>query len=390
MAGSGFAGPKGVNLATGFIRVGLVFGLALLLGACGGEPALPAGRELLVLGVVGTDEENLPGFAGMVQGVRLAVDQYNRNQDSRYEIELKQLATKVAPGEGGSTSGNIAKTERLIGVIGPFSEQDAAELGPQFEGAGVPFIIPPITANSVPQEGWRSFRRLVANDRQEGGVLAKLAAGRVNGSIVIVAEQSAPGQAFAAGAKEVLDEAGRPPARTESIEAGKVMDTLAASVVEGGAEAILYGGGAQTGAALLDGLRKASFKGVLVASHQLRDAHPQGIGPGVISSSPEANSGDASVTSFVETFRSRFDAPPQPFALEAYEGTFMLLDAIEEVEGKPREITRFLQLNPDFRGDSKLYRFTPEGELTEPPLWIYESQSGSWRFTGRSDRPAGQ
>ena len=358
------------------------------MGCGSSEGAPPVGREILVLGVVGIADDNNPGLTGMIRGVELAVSQYNSGADSRYEIELKQLGTKAAPGEAGATAGDITRTERLIGVIGPFNEQDAAELGPAFDGAGVPFLVPPLSATSIPHPGWRSFRRLIANDRQEGEVLAGHATRKVAGSIVIVFEDSAPGQSFAAGAKESLEAEGRPPARTESVEASQGYGNLATSLVEGAPDAILFGGGGETGTALLDALRKADFQGLYIASHQLRDMHPQALGGGVISSSPGADSTDSSARSFVEDYREKFDAFPVPFALEAYEGAFMLLDAVEEVDAKPREVTQFLQQNPGFLGDSKSYEFDPAGELPEAPVWIYESTDGFWKLAGRSDRIA--
>jgi len=362
----------------------------LLLAGCGSNEAAPAaGREILVLGVVGVADDTNPSLTGMIRGVELAVSQYNGHADSRYEIELKQLGIKAVPGEaGGATAGDITRTERLIGVIGPFNEQDLAELGPAFDGAGVPFLVPPLSATSIAEPGWRSFRRLIANDRQEGEVLAAYATGKVAGNIVIVAEDSGPGQSFAAGAKEVLEAEGRPPARTESVEAKQTYGNMAASLVEGAPDVILFGGGGETSTALLDALRKAGFKGLYVASHQTRDMHPQALGGGVISSSPSADSSDSSARSFVQDYREKFDSFPVPFALEAYEGAFMLLEAIEEVDAKPREVTRFLQQNPGFLGDSKSYEFDPAGELPEAPVWIYESTDGFWKLAGRSDRVA--
>lgn len=343
---------------------------------------------MLVLGVVGIADEKNPSLAGMIHGVELAVSQYNDSADSRYEIELKQLGTKAAPGEAGATAGDITKTERLIGVIGPFNDQDVAELGPAFDGAGVPFLVPPLSGTSFPEPGWRSFRRLIANDRQEGKVLAGYAAGKVSGNIVIVAEDSDPGDSFAAGAKEALEAAGRPPARTESVKPKQSFGNLATSLVQGGPDAILFGGGGETSTALLEALRKAGFKGLYVASHQTRDMHPQALGGGVVSSSPGADSTDSNARTFVEDYREKFNAFPVPFAIEAYEGAFMLLEAVEEVDAKPREVTQFLQQNPNFLGDSKSYEFDPAGELPDAPVWIYESTDGFWKLAGRSDRVA--
>ena len=339
-----------------------------------------------MLGIAAVSDDANPGLTAMIRGVELAVEQYNGNPDSRYEIELKELGIKPAPGEAGATEGDITKTERLIGVVGPFSEQEITEIGPNFEASRMSFVVPPITATSVPQGGWTTFRRLVANDRQEGEVLSRYAAGKVDGGIVIVAEDSDAGAAFAAGAKEWLDGNGRPPARTESVEAGDALGNLGTSLTQAAPGAILYGGGGQTGTALLEALRKAEFKGLFVASHQLREMHPGGLGAGVVSSSPAADPSDAASERFATSYRDEYGAVPGPYALEAYEGALMLLEAVEEVEARPRDVTEFFRRNTSFLGDSKRYDFDASGELPDAPLWIYESAEGSWRLAGRSDR----
>lgn len=360
----------------------------LLLAGCGGNPVPAAGREKLTLGVAGVADAKNSGLTSMIRGVELAVEEYNKNPDSRYEIEMKQLGTKAVPGEGGSTSGDITKTERLIGVVGPFAQQDVADLGPAFEGAGVPFLVPSLTSTAVPLQGWRSFRRLNANDRQEGVALAEHAMRKVKGAIALVAEDSDPGNAFAAGAKERLDAGKRAPSRTETLEPKKAPANLATSLVQGGPEAILFGGGGETAAALLEALRKAGFKGLFVASHQLRDMNPNGLGINVASSSPGADLSDPGVQNFAGAYRKKFQTAPAPYALESYEGAIMLLDAVEEVGGEPRNVTDFLQQNRKFAGDSKSYAFDGAGELTAPPAWIYESLTGNWKLLGRSDRLA--
>lgn len=68
----------------------------------------------------------------------------------------------------------------------------------------------------------------------------------------------------------------------------------------------------------------------------------------------------------------------------------MLLEAVEEVQGDPRDVTDFLKVNRRFRGDSKSYEFDDRGEPLNAPVWIYESTNGGWKLSGRSDRLAQQ
>jgi ABC-type branched-subunit amino acid transport system substrate-binding protein len=137
---------------------------------------------------------------------------------------------------------------------------------------------------------------------------------------------------------------------------------------------------------LLENLRKAGYKGILVASHQIRELNPDGLGGGLISSSAGADPAGPASARFRERYEDRFDAAPTSFALESYEGALMLLEAVEEVQPDPRAVTEFLRLNRKFRGDSKNYEFDERGEPTNTPVWVYESTNGGWKLSGRSDR----
>jgi len=358
--------------------------LILTLAACGGgEAAPPASREILVLGVMGTSDSENPVIVGMINGVRQAVAEYNGNPDSRYEIELREFNTQATPGEAGAGESEIANTERLIGVVGPFALAEVESLAPAFESSGLPYVLPSVTGAGIPQDGWRNFRRLVADDRDEGRLLAAHAAGRVAGAIALVTEDSGEGRPFAEGARAELERLQRPPGRTDTIDPGSNPTALAQALVRAAPEAVLYGGGGATGKALLDALRQAEFQGLTVASHQMRDLHPEGVGGGVVSSSAGSDPAAESSSRFAGRYRNRFDSQPTAFSLEAYEGALMLLEAVEEVQGNLNAITDFLAANRMFRGDSKNYEFDDRGEPVNPPIWIYESTNGGWRLADR-------
>lgn len=317
-----------------------------------------------------------------------AVAEHNDNPDFRYDIELKQFNTQPKPGEAGAGESVIANTERLVGVVGPFATGEVSALGPVFENAGLAYMVPSATGSEIPADGWRGFRRLVAGDRREGAVLATHATQRVTGAIVLITEDSAVGNAFAEGAKEALAAVQRPPSRTETVKPGDPPVTLSGQLAKEAPEAVVYGGGGESGKALLDNLRKAGYQGILVASHQIRELNPDGLGGGVVSDSAGADPSDPGVVRFTENYRKRFDATPTNFALESYEGALMLLEAVEEVQGNPRAITDFLRLNVKFRGDAQNYEFDGRGEPVNAPVWIYESTNGGWKLSGRSDRLA--
>lgn len=362
--------------------------LLTVLAGCGAQgQTFEVGREVRLLGAVGTLDSENPQIVGMVQAVQLATVEYNDNPDSRYEIEFRQFSTEAGPGEAGAGRGAIAQTARLIGVVGPFTAEEVNELAPGFGQAQMPFLVPSVNMVSAPPEGARSFRRLIANNTQEGDALAAHTADLVTGGIALVTEDSDEGRAFAEGAKQSLESLQRPPVRTESLPPDAGTDTLAAALVEGAPEAVLYGGGGPTGTKLARSLQSAGYQGRLVTSHQVRAQNPDGLAGGVIGSAACVDPADSVAPGFAEQFRQEFGGSPPPCALEAYEGAWMLLEAIEEVEAAAPAVHEFLQAHRSFRGETKQYEFDEAGEMPNAPVWIYESGDSGWSLAGRSNPP---
>ncbi|MBW3590679.1 MAG: ABC transporter substrate-binding protein, partial [Actinobacteria bacterium] len=289
------------------------------------------------------------------------------------------------PGEAGAGRGDIEQTARLIGVVGPFTAEAVNELGPGFSEAELPFVVPSVGTASAPPDEVTSFRRLIAHHAQEGAVLAAHAAGLVAGGIVLVTEDSDPGRAFSEGAEPTLAELDRTPERVERVQPEAGMDTLATALADAAPEVVLYGGAGSTGSTLVQSLMSKGYEGRIVTSHQVKLASPDGLGTGVISSSPFADPAAAAAPGFAEAFEEAYGSTPPRFALEAYEGAWMLLEAIEEVEADAEAVNAFLQSNRSFRGESKQYEFDGSGDLSSGLLWLYESDEGGWTLSGRSD-----
>jgi ABC-type branched-subunit amino acid transport system substrate-binding protein len=364
------------------------FLLLLLAAGCGSVKPVPVSREIVVVGVLGIAQGG-ESQESQLRGVQVAVAEYNARSDSHFRAILKKADTKGSSDGAKQAADSLAKTDRLVGVVGPLNAGEGAAAASVLEGAGIPYLVP-IGDPAVPPPGGKFFRRLVPNPAQEAAALAREAARRVSGGIAIVRDSNDLGSAFETGAMQALEAIKRPPVKLDEIEPKQNLGGLAYSIIRAPPDAILYGGSGEQGKALVDALRQAGFRGLVVTSHQVMQINPQGLGgSGIISSSLLADPSDPSLSDFAKAYKDRFSSDPPPGALELYEGTFMLLDAIEEVGGKPAAVAEFLRQNRGFRGDSKEYRYDPSGELIKPPVWLYESTASSWRLSGRSDLVGG-
>jgi ABC-type branched-subunit amino acid transport system substrate-binding protein len=342
----------------------------------------------VVVGALGTfSGQGSEAANGIVRGIELAIDEYNADPDRTFRAELSQSDTQGNPQAVAEGAQKLAGTERLIGVVGPYRAEEVEAAGPIFEASRIPFVVP-----SVPQRlssRWRSFRRLVADEQQAGTALASDEIRRSQaGRLAIFHDGSPGGSAFAEGARQGAEAGKGAVMRFESIEPKANLEELASTLAQDPPDAVIHAGHPERSAALVAALRRAGFQGRFLISECVKGggftAAAGEPGEGTVAACVCADTQDRELIGFVSAHRRRFDAPPAPFAAEAYEGAIMLLEAVEEVEPRPEAIVEFFLSARSFLGITKSYEFNDQGELISPPVWVYELRSRTWRLIGRS------
>ncbi|MCA1839919.1 MAG: ABC transporter substrate-binding protein [Actinomycetota bacterium] len=351
----------------------------LFAAACGAQPTVQTGKDRILIGaIVGSDAAV---GTSVTRGIQVALREYNEKKDSIFEAELRQFDSKGTPEGAKQAADALVKTDHVVGVIGPLSGAEVVSAAGSFEPAQMPFLVPSVSSNSIPQPGWKGFRRMIANDSREGQLLGTLAYRRTDGPIDIFNDGQA-GAPIADAAKAVLEGKKRTVTRAEVLPAKLDLKAFSAGVMSAAPAGIIYCGAAKKGLDVVASLRKAGYKGPLFMSHEARATPADKALTGLISDQPQADPADQAVADFSATFQERFTVAPTPYAVEAYEAALMLLEAVQEVAPKPDDVSSFFRLNPSFLGDSKSYDYSESGEVPKAPVWVYESQNGAWRLTG--------
>lgn len=360
---------------------------AILGSACAPSPSIRAGREQVVIGVVGAfSGTGALETTGIARGARIAVDEYNRDPESIFEARIEQADTAGTAEGAASTAGKIVTADLLVGIVGPFTIEEASAAATVFDQAEVPFLVPSVSDVSFSQVGFRQLRRLVADDRQEGAAMAVETLRRVGRSakLAIIHDGSGGGVAFADGAREKAESAGGPTAPVFEAAGAVDWNALAAQIMKDPPAALIHGGAADRAAAFVAASRSAGFEGLFIASRHARDATYRAAAgeaaEGTLSDTTCADPADPSLSRFRDAHSRRFEALPQLCSHEAYEGTWMLLEAVQEVEPNPRKVSEFFRNARSFLGDAKLYEYGEDGQLVNGTVWVSELKGGNWRF----------
>ena len=351
--------------------------------SCGKSPDVATGRDKIFVGSLAALSGGDAELAKSVtRGMQLAMSEYNADRDSTFRAQLRQLDTKGTPEGAKQAADTLAATERVVGVVGPLSAAEASSAGQSLNAAHMTFLLPNVGSLAVPQPDWKTFRRMIANEAREGQLLGILAYRRTDGPIAIFSD-GAEGVPTADSAKAALESKKRTVARFDAVGAKADLKALSASVVSAPPAGVIYSGAAKRGTDLIGALRKAGFKGPVFTSRQLKAGPPEKGLTDVFTEQPVADPTEGSMSDFAKLFEEGFGTAPTPFAVEAYEATLMLLEAVEESSTKAVDISDFLAKNRSFRGDSKSYEYSETGELPNAPFWTYEAQNENWKLVGR-------
>lgn len=352
--------------------------LFLLYTGCGSRPQVAIEKEQYELGVLSNFD--VPEAEDIAGGVVLAVREYNREADSAYRVTVRRFSSKGSPEGAAQAASNLIARERVIGAVAIMSDQEALAAGRILQEKSLPLLASRTTGVAVPAEGWRGFRRMAANDRQQGAAVAG-ETGRRAGTAGTAVLFDSSGQAFAEGLRNAAPTANLSLSRDEKVSDKADPKSIGGNVAGQAPGALVFSGETARGHGIAQGARGAGFKGPIFLSSQARASAPGVDGAFTVSGFAEPRRLENG--SFAAAFRTRMSTAPPEGALESYEAAWMLLEAIEEVEPKPQTLVEFLRLNVSFLGDSKLYNYDGSGELVSPPVWLYEAKSGAWQLRDR-------
>src|SRR5512134_486095 len=202
----------------------LAIAAAVALAACGKKeepakkeaakaPAAPA-EEVVKIGHVapltgqiahlGKDNEN---------GARMAVDEINgagglKVGDKTYKLELVPEDDKADPKEGTLAAQKIVDSG-AIAIVGHLNSGTTIPASKIYSDAGMVQISPSATNPKLTEQGFKTTFRVVANDNQQGAVLANYAHDALKAkTMAIVDDRTAYGQGLADVVEKVAKEKG--------------------------------------------------------------------------------------------------------------------------------------------------------------------------------------
>lgn len=377
----------------------MLLALALVTAACGDEGGGgdgPAADEdcTWTIGTMGA----LSGDAATIgqpifKGIGFGVDQANEDFDLPCELVLAEQDSQGDPSQAPPLAQELAQTEDLVAVVGPYFSGETDAVGDTFEEAGIPFFSPSATNPDLSGNGWTGFFRLVGTDAQQGEEAADYLT-RVAGfsNIVVMHDNSEYGKPLADTVASALGDAAvatiplNPEETDHSAEISKAINESPDAIFFGGyqpefSEIIKQG--------IDQGLEVVYTSGDGSKATELgADEAAQGAvvfcpcDDPVVSTNPDANQ-------FAEDFEAAEGEPAGTYAVEGYDGVQMVAHALQEGGydadtdiSEIREGVKTYFHENEYEGLSKSFAFDDTGEIGTVSIFAYQVEGEGFKQLG--------
>lgn len=303
-------------------------------------------------------------------GAQLAVDQHNAANPG-CQIQLRTFDTVGDPQRAVSLAPQIVGDPFTIGLIGPAFSGETKATGAMFDQAGMVFATPSATNPTLTGQGWRAFFRGLASDAVQGPSVAGYLRQTMRADKVCVVDDSTEyGLGLAESVRQALGSVADPACNVSVMKGDKDFSTAVAQIKGVDPDAVFFSGYYSEAAPFVDQLRGEGVQATFVSADGVKD--PEFISQagesakGAVISCPCGPAGAA----FTDAYTAAMGTLPGTFSAEGYDIATIMLHGIDSGAFTRPALLDYVR-NYNGQGLARRYQWAPDGELTDPQIWIY-------------------
>jgi branched-chain amino acid transport system substrate-binding protein len=312
----------------------------------------------------------------IVNAAQLAVDQHNA-ANPNCQVTLVRADTGGTPDTAVGPTTALINNPAVLGIVGlPFSGESRA-VGPALNAAGIVNITPSATNPALTQNGWTNFFRGLGNDAVQGPAVARYMQQRLNAqNVCVIKDDSDYGIGLATQVTQVLGPAAGCQIDVKTNQ--REFSAIIGQVQQANPQAIFYSGYYQEAAPLIQQLRDAGVQTTFIGPDGVKDeqyvVNAAGSADGTLLSCPCVP--QEGFTDFTNAYRAAFGVPPQTYSAESYDATTILLRGLDQGIADRAGLLNHVR-NYQGQGLTKFFQWSPTGELTNTPVWMYRVQGNT-------------
>ena len=335
---------------------------------------------------LGKDNEN---------GARLAVDEINaagglKIGDKTFNLELVPEDDKADPKEGTLAAQKLVDAG-VVAVVGHLNSGTTIPASKIYSDASIAQISPSATNPKYTEQGFKTTFRVVANDNQQGAVLANYAAGEMKAkTIAIIDDRTAYGQGLADVVEKVAKEKGvKVVAREFTTDKATDFNAILTKVRAAKPDVVMYGGMDATAGPMAKQMKQLGIKAPMLAGDGV--CSPEfiklaGDAAGVLTCSMagEAVEKLAKGEEFKTKYKAKFNQDVQIYSPYSYDAVFVIAEAIKRAGGpdKPKIAEEVAKTN--MTGVTGQIAFDEKGDIKNGAISMFKVKDGKLEYISTS------
>jgi branched-chain amino acid transport system substrate-binding protein len=331
---------------------------------------------------LGKDNEN---------GARMAVEEINAAGgltvgDKTYKLDLVAEDDKADPKEGTLAAQKIVDSG-AVAVVGHLNSGTTIPASKIYSDAGMAQISPSATNPKYTEQGFKTAFRVVANDNQQGAVLANYAAETLKAkTIAILDDRTAYGQGLADVVERVAKEKGlKVVAREFTNDKATDFNAILTKVRATKPDVVMYGGMDATAGPMAKqmaqlGIKSTFLAGDGVCSPEFIKLAGDASGSLHCSQAGEAVEKLARGAEFTDKYKKRFNADVQVYSPYSYDAVYVLADAIKRAGKVDRASITAAIPATNYSGVTGTVAFDSKGDVKGGAISMFKVVNGKMEY----------
>jgi branched-chain amino acid transport system substrate-binding protein len=335
---------------------------------------------------LGKDNEN---------GARMAVDEINAAGGidvggAKVKFELVAEDDKADPKEGTLAAQKIVDAG-VVAVVGHLNSGTSIPASKIYSDASVTQVSPSATNPKLTEQGFKTTFRVVANDNQQGAVLANFAATEMKAkTIAIIDDRTAYGQGLADVVERVAKEKGiNVVAREFTNDKASDFNAILTKVRATKPDVVMYGGMDATAGPMAKQMKQLGIKAPLLAGDGV--CSPEfiklaGDAAGVLTCSMagEAVEKMAKGPDFVARYKAKFNQDVQVYSPYSYDAVFVIAEAMKRAGKADRAAIAAAMPATNYTGVTGTIAFDEKGDIKGGAISMMRVQDGKLEYISTS------
>jgi branched-chain amino acid transport system substrate-binding protein len=308
------------------------------------------------------------------QGARLAVNEINaaggiKLGDQTFKLELVPEDDKADPKEGTIAAQKLVDAG-VVAVVGHLNSGTSIPASKIDSDASVTQISPSATNPKYTEQGFKTTFRVVANDNQQGAVLANYAKDSLKAkTVAIIDDRTAYGQGLADVFEKVAKEGGvKVVTREFTNDKATDFNAILTKVKAGKPDVIMYGGMDATAGPMAKQMKQLGIKSVLLAGDGV--CSPEfiklaGDAAEVLhcSMAGEAVEKLAKGEEFKAKYKAAFNQEVQVYSPYSYDAVYVIADALKRAGKADRAAVTAVMPATNMPGLTGTVAFDEKGDI---------------------------